>query len=310
MTSAPAQKTSRLYTEPTPTLKMLLGEYPKTQPIRTGAVAPKRSRLDIADIPVAQNGFKPLVRELAFDVAEVAIVTYLQAIDHGRPYALLPFVMNGNFHHGSVLLSVASGVSSPKDLEGRKVGMRSYTQTTPTWVRGYLAEDYGVDLSKVEWVTFEDAHVAEYKEPPGVTRAPAGAKMQQMLLDGELAAAFIAQGIDDSRVASLIANPAAEAKAWHAKHNAVPINHMVAVRRELLEERPDIVRELFDVLVESRVSTGGSTIKDGVDLQPVGLAKLSNALEVVLRYAYDQRLVSRRFTVDELFTPVTAALGR
>lgn len=306
MTIAPSKP---FYLDAAPRLKMLLGEYPKTKPIRDGAIAPKLSALDIADIPVAQNGFKPLVRELAFDVAEVAIVTYLQALAHGRPYALLPFVMNGNFHHGSVLVNVASGVKAPKDLEGRKVGMRSYTQTTPTWVRGYLAEDYGVDLSKIEWVTFEDAHVAEYKEPAGVTRAAAGAKMQQMLLKGELAAAFIAQGVDDPRVAPLIADPTAEAKAWHAKHRAVPINHMIAVRSELLEERPDIVRELFDVLVQSRVSTGGSTIKDGIDLQPVGLSRLRNALEIVLRYAYDQKLVSRRFSVDELFTPVTAALG-
>jgi 4,5-dihydroxyphthalate decarboxylase len=308
MTTAQPQ-TPRRYAEGTPTLKMLLGEYPKTQPIRDGKVAPTLSRLEIADIPIAQNGFKPLVRELAFDVAEIAIITYLQALDHGKPYALLPFVMNGNFHHGSVLVNVASGVSSPKDLEGRKVGMRSYTQTTPTWVRGYLAEDYGVDLSKVEWVTFEDAHLAEYKEPAGVTRAPKGAKIQDMLLDGELAAAFIAQGIADARVAPLIANPAAEAKAWYSKHNAVPINHMVTVRRELLEERPDIVREVFDVLVESRKSTGGSTVNDGVDLQPVGLSRLGAALEIVLRYAYDQKLVSRRFSVEELFTPDTATLG-
>jgi len=309
MTAAQSQATPRRYAEAVPTLKMLLGEYPKTKPIRDGAVAPKLSRLDIADIPVAQNGFKPLVRELAFDVAEVAIVTFLQAIDHGRPYALLPFVMNGNFHHGSVLVNVASGVKTPRDLEGRKVGMRSYTQTTPTWVRGYLGEDYGVDLSKVEWVTFEDAHVAEYKEPPGVTRAAAGKKMQDMLLEGELAAAFIAQAVDDPRVAPLIANPAAEAKAWYAKHQAVPINHMIAVRSELLEERPDVVRELFDVIVQSRLSTGGSTVKDGVDLQPVGLENMRNALDIVLRYAHDQKLVSRRFDVDELFTPLTAALG-
>jgi 4,5-dihydroxyphthalate decarboxylase len=218
--------------------------------------------------------------------------------------------MNGQFHHGSIQVNVASGVKTPKDLEGRKVGVRSYTQTTPTWVRGYLAEDYGVDLSNIEWVTFEGPHVAEYKEPPEVTRAPAGAKMQDMLLEGELAAAFIAQPIDDPRVAPLIKDPAGEARAWNAKRHAVPINHMITVRTELLEERPDIVRELFDVLARSRADTGGSTVKDGIDLQPVGLARVRTALEIVLRYVYDQKLVSRRFTVDELFTPVTAALGQ
>jgi 4,5-dihydroxyphthalate decarboxylase len=294
---------------PTPTLKMLLGDYPKTRPIRDGLIAPTLSKLDIADILLAQNGFKPLVRESAFDVAEAAIITLLQAIDNGRPYVLLPFVMNGNFHHGSILVNLASGVKSPKDLEGRRVGMRAYTQTTPTWVRGYLAEDYGVDLSKIQWVTFEDAHVAEYRDPPGVIRAEAGSKMQQMLLEGDLAAAFIAQDIDDPRVARLIDGPAAAAKAWYAKHQAVPINHMVAVRRELAEERPDVVAELFDLFVRSRDMAGGSTVKDGVNLQPAGLSQVRNALEIVLRYAYDQRLVSRPYSVDELFTPATAALG-
>jgi 4,5-dihydroxyphthalate decarboxylase len=298
------------YSEPTPTLKMLLGDYPKTRPIRDGLVAPTLCKLDIADILLAQNGFKPLVRESAFDVAEAAIVTLLQAIDNGRPYVLLPFVMNGNFHHGSVLVNVASGVQTPKDLEGRRVGMRAYTQTTPTWVRGYLAEDYGVDLSTIKWVTFEDAHVAEYRDPPGVIRAEAGSKMQDMLLKGDLAAAFIAQDIDDPRVARLIDGPAAAAKAWHAKHQAVPINHMVAVRRELAEERPDVVAELFDLFVQSRDMAGGSTVKDGVNLQPAGLSRVRNALEIVLRYAYDQRLVSRPYTVDELFTPATARLGQ
>lgn len=308
MTAAPHAK-PRLYADATPTLKMLLGDYPKTRPIRDGVIAPKLSRFEIADIPVAQNGFKPLVRELAFDVAEVAIVTFLQAIDHGRPYALLPFVMNGAFHHGSILTNTSSRISSPKDLEGRRVGMRSFSQTTPTWVRGFLAEDYGVDLSKVKWVTFEEAHVPEVSDPPGVERAPKGAKLQDMLLAGELDAALIAQAVDDARAAPLIPDPAAAARAWYAKHKAVPINHMVAVRRELLEERPDIVREVFDVLMQSRIATGGVTVKDGIEMQAAGLSKVRNALEIALRYAYDQRLVSRRFEVDALFGPVTAGLG-
>ena len=308
--SAPQTDTkARHYAEPVPTLKMLLGDYPKTRPIRDGAVAPRLFTLDIADIPVAQNGFKPLVRQNAFDVSEVAIITGLQAIDNGKPYALLPFVMNGAFHHGSVLYNVASGVRAPKDLEGRKIGMRAYTQTTPTWVRGFLAEDYGVDLSTIRWVTFEDAHVAEYVEPSNCERAPAGAKLQDMLINGEIAAAFIAQAVDDPRVAPLIPNPAEAAKAWHAKHQAVPINHMFCVRKELIEERPDIVAEVFDLLIQSRTASGGGGLKDGIDLQPYGLAKVANALEIVLRYAYDQKLVSKRYDIEDLFGPVTAALG-
>ncbi len=306
MTDVP---TARRYTDAVPTLKALFGDYPKTRPIWDGAVTTRLAKLEVADIPQATAGFKPLVRELAFDVAEVAIVTGLQAIDNGKPYSFLPFVMNGGFHHGSLMVNVASGVTSPKDLEGKRVGMRSWTQTTPTWVRGFLAEDFGVDLSKIRWMTFEDAHVAEFKDPPGVERAAAGGKLQQMLIDGEIDAALISGMEETDQVKRLVRDPAAAARAWSAEHQAVPINHMVAVRNELIAERPDIVRELFDVLLEARAVSGGSTFKDGIDMQPVGLAAVRNAVEIGTRYAYDQRLVSRKYEIDELFGPVTAALG-
>lgn len=291
-------------------LKTLLGDYPKTKLLREGQLASDLVELDVADIPVAQNGFKPLVREQAFDFAEVAIMTFLIARDHGKPYSLLPFVMNGNFHHGSLYYNAGLGEIGPKDLEGRKVGLRSYTQTTPTWVRGYLADDYGVDLGKITWVTFEDAHVAEYQEPAGVIRAPKGAKLADMLLEGEIDAAMIgANAPEDERVRPLIPDAPAAACAWHERHRAVPINHMVVVRNSVIAERPDVVRELFRLLVESRELSGGSTVKDGVDMQPVGLENIRNSLELATEYAFSQGLIRRKVTVDELFDEVTAPLS-
>jgi 4,5-dihydroxyphthalate decarboxylase len=293
------------------TLRTLLGEYPKTDPIREGRITSDLVDLDISEIRTAQKGFKPLVRDLAFDFAEVAIVTFLIARDHGKPYALLPFVMNGAFHHGSLYTNVAANIEKPKDLEGRRIGIRSWTQTTPTWVRGYLMDDYGVDLDTVTWVTFEDSHVAEYEEPANVVRAPAGSDLAEMLVSGEVDAAMMgANAPQDPRVRPLIDDPRGAARAWFEAHQAVPINHMMVVRKDIVSDRPDVVRDLFRMLVESRALGGGSKFQDGVDLQPIGLDNIRNALELAVDYAFEQRLIRTRVTVDELFDEVTASLGR
>jgi 4,5-dihydroxyphthalate decarboxylase len=293
-----------------PTLKVLLGEYDKTKAIRDGELKPQLCDLDIAPISVAQHGFPALCREGAFDLAEVAIMTFLIAREHGKPYALLPYVMNGGFHHGSLWYRTALGDLQPKDLEGKRVGLRSWTQTTPTWVRGYLQNDYGVDLWKIKWVTFEDAHVAEYVEPEGITRAPEKAKLNDMLLNGELDAALVGLGApDDPRIRRLIADPKAAAREWYARNQAVPINHMICVKKDLLAARPDIVREYFDLLGKSRDLAGGSKVQDGVNLQPTGLANVRNSLALAVEYGVQQKLLRKPVTVDELFDEVTASLG-
>ena len=292
------------------TLPTLLGDYPKTRAIREGRVNSPVVTLDVADIPTAQNGFKPLVRELAFDVAEVAIVTFLQAKAAGKPYVLLPIVINGNFHHGSLIVRADAGIDHPKDLEHRRIGMRMYSQTTPTWVRGFLENDFGVDLSTVRWVTFEDPHVREITDPPSAERADGSKKLIDMLLDGDIDAAMMGQGVpDDPRIKRLFPDPAVAAAEWReANAGAVPINHMVCVREELVAERPDAVREVFRMLVAARAAMDPAMPAAQQDLQPIGLAKLRQALERAIRYAHQQGLVDRLFTIDELFAPSTRDL--
>lgn len=291
-------------------LHTLLGDYPGTRPLREGAIASGLVELDIAPITTAQKGFKPLVREAAFDLAEVAIMTFLVARDHGKPYALLPLAMNGKFHHGSLYYRTALGALAPKDLEGRRVGLRSYTQTTPTWVRGYLAEDYGVDLSKIHWVTFEDAHVAEFIDPSHCERAEPGTSVDALLLDGGIDVGMIgANAPEDDRIAPLIPDPDGAAAAWYARHRAVPINHMVCVHKDILAARPDAVREAYRMLLAARAMAGGPKIVKGIDTQPAGVEALRNALELAVRYAWDQGLIRKPLTVDDLFDETTALLG-
>ena len=131
-------------------MKALLGDYPVTRRFK------ERSSLEFADVPVPNTAFKRVVRDLEFDVAELALMTFLLAKAHGKPYRLLPAVLTARFQHGTLAYNPARGRLSASDLEGKRVGVRAYTQTTGAWVRGFLADDYKVDPARIHWITFEE----------------------------------------------------------------------------------------------------------------------------------------------------------
>ena len=166
-----------------PTLRIALGDYPHTAALKNKEIKSDRVALDFADIKPVYKAFAEMVRKSAYDVSEMAIVTYLQAKSHGKPLVLLPCVMLGRFQHGTLLYNSERGRLSLSDLPGRRVGVRSYTQTTGTWLRGHLQNDYGVDIYRVKWVNFEDAHVLEYRDPPFVERAAEGKTLLKMVQD-------------------------------------------------------------------------------------------------------------------------------
>jgi 4,5-dihydroxyphthalate decarboxylase len=289
------------------TLRTNLADYPGTRALKSGEVRSDLVHFDFAGPKAAHEAFKPMVREGAFDAGELAIVTYLQTKAFGKPWVLLPAVVMGRFQHQCLLVNAARGVRVPKDLEGRRAGIRSYSQTTGVWLRGILQHDYGVDLTRVRWVVNDDAHVAEYRDPPEIERLPPGAKkVDQMLLDGELDAAILGADLPgEPRVRHLIENPHAAALAWAKKHGTVPVNHLFAVREELSRGRPDIVREIYRMLKQSKEAAGPP--KDGPDFLLFGIEALRKLLELVVQYAHEQKLVPRRFTVDELFEETTRA---
>ena len=132
-----------------------------------------------------------MVRGNEFDICEMAITTYICAKEHGKPMTAVPVFAVRAFHHGAILVNTKAGINSPKDLEGKKVGVnRGYTVTTGVWARGILQDEYGVDLSKITWVLSGDEHVAEYKPPANVVPIEPGKKMDEMLASGELAGAI------------------------------------------------------------------------------------------------------------------------
>ncbi len=221
-------------------LRTMLGNYPNTKPLKSGATRSDLVDFDFVDVKVANSMFKNVVRGAEYDVSELAIVTYLQAKAYGKPYVLVPAVLVSRGQHHTIAYNPERGALKPTDLNGKKVGVRAYTVTTGTWVRGILASDYGVDINKVEWITFEDPHVAEYHDPAIVKRAPAGKDLTPMLLDGEVAAGIVGDKLPDPKLKHLIPDPEAAAQKWAERHGGVPINHMLVVRQELSRSRPDV----------------------------------------------------------------------
>ena len=185
---------------------------------------------------VPNTAFKDVVRHLKYDVAELAIVTYLQAKAHGKPLVLLPAVVVGALPHPFLVYNAERGRISPADLKGKRVGIRAYSVTTAAWIRGVLQNEYRVDLDSINWVTFEDPHVAEYSDPPTAVRAPAGKSLVQMLIDGEIDAGVVGgPDLKDSRLQPVIPNPNEAAQAWCEKYGVLPINHMLVVKESLVK---------------------------------------------------------------------------
>jgi 4,5-dihydroxyphthalate decarboxylase len=279
-------------------LRTLLGTHPGTAALKNGTVKSDLVTFDFADYSPTNKGFKPMVREAAFDVSEMAIVTYLMAKSFGKPMVLLPSVVIARFQLPFALYNAKLGTLKPSDLNGKRVGIRSFTTTTGAWLRGILANDYGVDLNSIDWVTFEDAHVAEFQDK--TTRAPPGREIIQMLLDGELDA-VLGEKVDRPGLKPLFPDAAAEEKSWFAKHGVMPINHMVVVSTTLSNQHPEGVREVFRLLQESAALAPAGTPR--LDQQ-----EMRRSLEMIIGYTAQQGLIPRAYAVDELFDDLTRTL--
>jgi 4,5-dihydroxyphthalate decarboxylase len=290
-------------------LQTMLGNYPNTKALKSGEIRSDLIDFDFVEVKVANTLFKKVVRDAAYDVAELAIVTYLQARTYGKPYVLLPAVIVGRGQHHTIAYNADRGLLKPSELAGKRVGVRAYTVTTSTWVRGILEQDYGVDLDKVEWITFEDPHVAEYRDPDVVKRAPTGKELVQMLLDGEIDAAVVGDKLPDPRLRHLIPDAEVVARQWAERHGGVPINHMAVMREDIARSRPDVAKELFRLLLASKRAVKSPA--DGTALDPLrfGVEACRPTLEIIIDYCVRQKLIPKKIAVDELFDDVTRVLA-
>lgn len=289
------------------TLRANLGDSAITKAMKDGRVSSPIVSLEYCGPRLPHDGFKPMIRDNAFAAGELAIATYLQALSYDKPYVLLPAPVSGRFQHHCIGFNVEHGLLEPKDIEGRKVGVRTYAQTTGLWVRGVLQHEYGVDLDKVNWYTIDESHLAEYRDPVNCAILPPGSNLGDLMLKGELDAAIL--GVDmpkDPRVRTLVPDPMGEARRWYQRERVFPINHLFVVHRDLSRKRPDVVREIYRMLVESRSFAPADALSA---LPPMGLEANRKGLQVAIDWAYEQKIIPRRLTVDGLFDDVTAHLG-
>jgi 4,5-dihydroxyphthalate decarboxylase len=290
------------------TINVCFGTYPQTKALKEGEIKSDRVAFEFTEINPVNRAFMPMAREQRFDVSEMAIVTYLQAKAYGKPLVLMPATMMGRFHHGTMLYNSERGTLRPEDLPGRTVGVRAFSQTTGAWIRGILWKDYGLDLGSVKWVTFEDAHVAEYHDPPGVVRAAPVKDITKMLLEGELDAAIFGGAMpSEPELKSVIPDPEAAAKEWYKKNGIVPVNHMVVLKESLAKSDPGTVREVYRMLLDSK-KAAGLPKSDAIDTIPFGFDAVKPALELMSSYAFEMKLIPRRYSVEELFDDTTRVL--
>jgi 4,5-dihydroxyphthalate decarboxylase len=289
-------------------LRTLLGDYPNTMAMKNGEVVSPRIAFDFADINPPNKGFKQVVKG-EFDAAELAIMTYLQAKGWGRPLVALPIVLHGRFQYGQLAYNAERGLLRPEDLPGLRVGVRTYPQTTPTWVRGILQNEFGVDLNRINWVTIEDGHVPEFKDPPNAQRAPAGKNVLNMLLEGELDAAILSGAeIKNPKVKVLIPNAKEAGADWYRKNGTIQVNHIFVVKESLAKSDPEAVKELFRLFVAAKKAAAEQLGADGIDYKPMGYTAVRKNFEMAAEYAWQQRLMPRRLDLDDLFDETTRAL--
>jgi len=310
-----------------PAYRTALVTYPHTQPLKDGAVRPRTFTFDFEDVPVIVKAFRRMVRGLEFDISEMAITTYLTAKAHGKKFTAVPVFPMRAFHHGAILYNTKSGIRTPKDLEGKKVGVnRGYTVTTGLWARSILQHEYGVDLKRITWVLSGDEHVAEYRPPSNVVPIAEGRTLEEMLLSGEIAAANGIQ-TDSPDIKPLIPNAKEAGLNGLRKGGLYPINHTIVVKDDRLAAHPELAADLFDAFVRAkkiyvdRLGSGqiaeptaadrtfASVMEITGDPLPYGVAPNRREIEAVIRYSVEQGILQKPLEVEDVFARGTLNLA-
>jgi ABC-type nitrate/sulfonate/bicarbonate transport system substrate-binding protein len=307
-------------------LKTALVRRGHTEALMDGAVRPRTFEFDFEDVPIIIKAFRRMVRSLDFDICELAMTTYLCSRAHGKPFTAIPVFPMRAFHHGAIVYNTNAGIRTPKDLEGKRVGVnRGYTVTTGLWVRSILQHEYGVDLSKVTWVLSGDEHVTEYRPPANVISLEAGQTLEDLLTTGAIAAA-IGVHVQSPHVKPLIPNARDAGFEALRRHGLYPINHTVVVRNELLDANPDLAPDLFNAFVEAkriyirRLRERGADLTSpadqlNLDVMEVtgdplryGIEPNRRVLEAIVQYSVEQGILSRPFELGDLFACNTHTL--
>jgi 4,5-dihydroxyphthalate decarboxylase len=317
-----------------PRLKIAIASYGHTKDVKSGAAAIAGVEPDFVEVVPIIGAFRRMVRDLEFDVCEMAPTTYMIARALGAPFIALPIFLMRRFHHGGFVVRPDSGIKQPKDLEGKKVGVRAYSVTTGVWTRGIFVNEYGLDSSKVTWVVDDEEHVTSLKLPSNVVHAPDGKSLASMMASGELQAGFSGPagigragpptGAWEQRAQTssvnypeLIANaPEVEAQ-WFRRTGIYPIHGLIVVKTAVLAQHPFVAKSLFDAFLEAkaayvaRLRAGEGNGPDDLkyrsltelvgDPLPYGLKENMPSIEAMLTYGLQQGLIPKRMPMADVF---------
>lgn len=321
-------------------LKMAIAEHPHTSAIRDGSIEIEGVEAEIVTVKPQIGAFRRMVRDVEFDVCELAPTTYIIARAYGAPFVALPIFVVRRFHHSGMLVRPELGIKTPKDLEGKRVGVRAYSVTTGVWIRQVFIDEYGLDNSKVTWVVDDEEHVTQLKLPPNVIHAPDGTSLAEMIAKGELdagveAAAGIGRtGAPTGGWQEVEANypdlmPGAEAAEaeYFARTGVYPMHGTIVVKDAILAEHPWIARSLNHAFTRAKdewlaklnsgEATGAGADKYralqkivGPDPLPYGIEANRPTIEALEKTAFEQGLTPRRMSMDELFVDPAKAPAR
>ncbi|WP_405962031.1 ABC transporter substrate-binding protein [Streptomyces sp. NBC_00723] len=311
-------------------LTVVLGDYPHAQPLLDGDVAIDGYPVEPVEVTPVIGAYRRMIRDLEFDVCELAPVSYLMARQEGIALTAVPVFLNRRFHHGDVQCAAHSGIRVPRDLEGRRVGVRAYSVSTGVWVRGVLREEYGVDIDRITWVVDDDDHVAG-RVPANVERVTDGRSLGDLLRAGEIDAALTGNaGTGRAGAPRAGWTAAAEAEAGsdgspyplfpeagtlavdhYLRTGVYPLHSLVAVRSELVERDPHLATRLYAAFADSkrrhlaarpawsavpRLARQGQQI--GGDPVPYGIEANAPSLKAMVRFAKEQGLLDPESPAD------------
>jgi 4,5-dihydroxyphthalate decarboxylase len=314
-------------------LKIAIAEHPHTSAIRSGAIPIEGVDAEIITVKPQIAAFRRMVRDVEFDVCEIAPTTYIIARAYGAPFVALPIFVVRRFHHSGLLVRPDAGIKAPKDLEGKKVGVRAYSVTTGVWTRQVLIDEFGLDSSKVTWVVDDEEHVTQLKLPPNVIHATR--PLADMMADGELAAGFGGNaGVGrtgnptdgwkevEANYPDLFPNAAELEAEYYARAGVYPMHGTIVVKDSVLAEHPWVARSLYDAFEQGKKdylarldaceANGGATEKTdkkylklrkivGHDPLPYGIEANRKTIEALEATAFKQGLTPRRMSMSELF---------
>jgi 4,5-dihydroxyphthalate decarboxylase len=312
-------------------LKIAVAEYPHTSAVRNGSIPIEGVDAEIITVEPQIAAFRRMVRQLEFDVCELAPTTYIIARAYGYPFVALPIFVLRRFHHAGMLVRPDAGIQTPKDLEGHKVGVRAYSVTTGAWTRGIFIEEFGLDDSKVNWVVDDEEHVTELSLPSNVTHTPAGRSLADMMADGELVAGLAGNaGVGrsgsptggwktvEAHYPDLLPNAAELEADWYRRTGIYPMHGTIVVKDSVLKEHPWVAKSLFDAFSRAKnewlrglsaASANNASDKKYVSLQkivgtdplPYGIEPNVKTIEALERIAFKQKLTPKRMSLGELF---------